>query len=99
MLVERVERLAREDEREAEERRGDEAGAEIRDSRRDRQSSADDRPPEDESARDQQRMLDVERPARVEGPCVEAGEVRAVPREEPRDDCVARADVARAVAA
>src|SRR2546423_13594360 len=57
VLVERVERLAREDEREAEERRRDEPGAEVRDSRGYGQASTDDRPPEDEAARDQERVL------------------------------------------
>src|SRR4051812_8867535 len=60
VLVERVVRMDREDVREPEERGADEAGSEIRERRRRRESPADDRPPEEQSGRDEDRVLDVE---------------------------------------
>ena len=95
VLVERVERPAREDEGEPEERRRDEPGAEIRERRRRREPAGDERPPEEEAAEDEQRVLDVERPAGAERPFVEARNVRAVPGGEPRRQCVARAQMAQ----
>src|SRR5439155_6038029 len=96
-LVVRVERAAREDECEAEERRRDEPGTEIGERRRRRQPSGDERPPEEEAAENEQRMFDVERPAALERPVVETGDVGAVPRDEPGGQCVASAKATRAV--
>ena len=63
-----------------------------------REPAGDDRPPEEQSAGDEHAVLDVQRPAGVERPVVEAGEMRRVPGDEPRGQRVARADVPRAVA-
>ena len=97
MLVERVEGPAREDQREPEERRRDEARAEIGDGCRRRQPAGDERPPEEQPAGDQQGVLHVERPLAAQGPVVEAREVRAVPGGEPGEERVARPHVPSAV--
>ena len=68
MLVERVERRRREDQREAEERGGGEADAEIRERTGRREATGQERPPEHEAGADEDRVLDVQRPAGAERP-------------------------------
>src|SRR5205823_8412220 len=92
VLVERIERMAREDEREPEERRRDERRPEIRERGRRTQLPRHERPPEEQATDDEQSVLDVQRPAGVERPVVEAGEMRPVPRCEPSEDGPPRAD-------
>ena len=65
VLVERIERAAGEDERQTEERRRDEAGAEVRERGWRREPSGDERPPEEQASEDEERVLDVERPPRA----------------------------------
>src|SRR3954468_6033425 len=87
VLVERVERAARENVSEAEERRAEEGDDEIRQPRRRREAAAHDRPPEEQAGRDQDRVLDAQAPSRAQGPVVERRDVGQVPRAEPdRED-------------
>jgi hypothetical protein len=83
VLVEGVERAAREDVAEAEEGRADEGDGEIAKACRRREAAAHDRPPEEQPSRDQDRVLHVQSPARAQRPVVEDGDVRAVPGGEP----------------
>src|SRR5207253_5206524 len=94
-FVERIERTAGEDEREAEKRGSDEARAEIRERGRGREAPRDERPPEEQASEDQQRVFDAERPAGAQRPVVEARDMRAVPGCEPRKQGVPRANVAQ----
>ena len=63
-----------------------------------REAARDDRPPEHEAGGDQDRVLDVQRPARPQRPVVEAGRVRPVPGDQPRRQRIPGADVAGAAA-
>src|SRR6266516_1614204 len=86
VLVERVERAAREDQRQRQEGGADVRGAEVREAHRGRDPlrlEREDGPPEDEPREDQEAVLDVERPLVPEGPVVERRQVDAVPDEEP----------------
>src|SRR2546423_4547555 len=67
MLVERVERTAGEDVREAEERRADEGDGEVAEGRRRAEASGYDQPPDKQARSDEDRVLEVQSPAGRQG--------------------------------
>src|SRR5207237_7103232 len=77
VLVERVERAAREDVAEAEEGRAHEGDGEVAEAGRWPEAAAHDRPPEEETGGDEDRVLDVQSPAGAQRPVVERRDGRA----------------------
>ena len=98
VLVERVERAAGEDVREAEEGRADERDREVAEPCRRREATAHDRPPEEKARGHEDPVLEVQSPAGAERPVVERGEMRQVPRAEPERKDPARPEPSEAVA-